>query len=285
MNRGRHALFLNWHADKFIPIPLFLLGVSEYNLNMINWRLEKKFTIFFIVFGTIALVVFLFVYFSLPEPTCFDGKQNQDEEGADCGGSCTPCVKQPKDIITLWTRTFSVKENVYDVAALIENPNVFYGLSGFKYIFKVYNSNNVMVAVKEGKTFLSPQDKFVILETGIKTTGKLGRVFMDIDYSSGWKYIDREKPAVIVSEKKFVNFPFPTLQASLYNQSIFPVRDVYVAGILYDEQGNAIGASTSKLDEIKGESRSLVTFTWPEPFEKEPVSSEILIRVDLVNSN
>ena len=42
-------------------------------------------------------------------PSCTDNKQNGDEKGIDCGGSCRKsCTFEVDKISTLWSRTFEV---------------------------------------------------------------------------------------------------------------------------------------------------------------------------------
>lgn len=253
---------------------------------LLSWRAKRQLTIFFTVFGAIAAVIIFFVARSLPELTCSDGKKNQGEERVDCGGPCVPCVKQPKDIVTLWTRVLKIGDNVYEAASLVENPNLFYGLPLFKYTFKLYDAHNVLVAAKEGQTFLNPQDTFVMLGANIHTGNrKPVRAFMEIMPLSEWQYVDADKkaPSLIVSEKKFSNQPFASLRAYLLNQSVFPVKDVYAAAVLYNQEGNAIAASLSKIEIIPAETGRTLTFTWPSPLDEEPASSEIFTRLDLTS--
>ncbi|MFC1625366.1 hypothetical protein ACFL1O_00585 [Patescibacteria group bacterium] len=251
-------------------------------MSILAWRVKRKLTIFFIVFLVVGILAGLWIYFYLPEPTCFDGKENQDEEGVDCGGSCTPCVASPKNVITLWTRVFKVSDGVYEAAALIENPNIFYGLSVFKYTFKLYDVNNVLVAIKDNQTFLNPRDKFVIWAGNLQTgKSEAVRAFFEIETVSPWRYIDEEIFSVLVSEKTFTNTPFPVLRAKLVNQSILALENISVAAVLYDENENAMAVSSTKIDSIPGESGQEVVFTWPMSFAEEPVSSEIFVRVNL----
>ncbi|MDO8591103.1 MAG: hypothetical protein Q7R65_03975 [bacterium] len=246
---------------------------------LLEWRIKRKLSVFFIVAGVAALFVFLYVYKSLPSPNCSDNKQNQSEEGVDCGGSCVPCVIAPKDVITLWTRVFELKGGVFEVASLIQNPNLFYGLSKVKYSFKLYDSQNVLVAAKEGETFIGPQDKFVIFATDIKIgTRKPQKADVEIAYVSKWQYIEQKILPLIVSQKKFSNTPFASLEAKLANSSLGAVQNIEAAAVLYDKDGNVFGASLSKIDSIEGQSSRNVVFTWPRSFVTEPVSSEIFTR-------
>lgn len=246
---------------------------------LLEWRIKKKLSVFFVVAGVAALSIFLYVYKSLPSPNCTDNKQNQSEEGIDCGGPCEPCVVAPKDIITLWTRVFELKGGVYEVASLIQNPNLFYGLPKVKYVFRLYDEQNVLVAVEGGETFIGPQDKFVIFATDIKTgTRKPQKADVEIAYISKWQFFEQKMLPLVVSQKKFSNTPFASLEAKLMNSSLGVVQNVEAAAVLYNKDGNVFGASLSKIDSIEGQSSRRVIFTWPYSFPVEPVSSEIFTR-------
>ena len=248
----------------------------------LSWRIKKKLSFFITVFLVIAGTVAIFTYFSWPQATCEDGKKNQKEEGVDCGGPCTPCVVNPKDVVALWSRVFQVSPGVYEAAALVENPNLSYGLPLFKYTFKVYDSNNILVAVEEGQSFLNPGDKFVVFKSNINVGEReVVRAFVEIENLSPWVYLGETKSTVVVSQKSFSNFPSPVLNARLTNQSLFTVKDVEAIAVLYDQDKNVVGVSSTRLNEIGAESSDTIIFTWPLPFSVEPVSNKIFTRAEL----
>lgn len=249
---------------------------------LISWRIKRQIISFLVVVGFVGGVVGIIVYLYVPEQTCSDGVQNQEELGVDCGGPCEPCITNPKDIAVLWTRVIKIDEGFYEAASLIENPNLFYGLSSFRYRFKLYDSKNVLVAVKEGQTFLNPQDKFAIFETRINTGEREAtKAIVEIEQATEWEYLNKEKPSIVVSRKSFSNEPFPVASAYLYNESLFPVNDIYAYIVLSDRDGNAMAVSSTKVSSLAGESGKEITFTWPAPFAELPSSSEIYTRIKL----
>ncbi len=247
----------------------------------IPWTVKKQ-IIFFIFFAlSVSGTVFL-IWTLASNPTCFDNKQNQGELGADCGGPCQPCVGEIKDIIVVWTKPFELQNGRYDVAAMVENPNLFAGLPSLGYKFKLYDANNILVAVREGETFINPGDNHVIFEAGIDTGRRVPkRAFIELQEDPKWERIEGEIPQIIVSRKDFANNPFPRLNAEISNKSLFAVNDVYGVAVLYGGDGNAIAASATKIDSIGGNSSRQVAFTWPAPFSQEPASSKIFLRTDL----
>jgi hypothetical protein len=237
-----------------------------------------------IVFLAVALIAVFFIYRFWPKPTCTDGKQNQSEEGVDCGGPCTPCIKEPRDITVLWSRVFPLTDGVYEAAGLIENPNLSYGLPLLKYRFKLYEEYEgkyLLVKVKEGKTFVNPQDKFLIYEPSIKTGERTPtRVFLEIEPLSDWRYLQARKHSLVITSKKFINSPFASLEASLFNESLDTQKEIYASAVLYDEAGSVLAVSSTKIDKIGPRATKVITFTWPVPFKKKPASSEIFVRIN-----
>ncbi|MBU6431623.1 hypothetical protein KGQ29_04640, partial [Patescibacteria group bacterium] len=77
---------------------------------MSSWSQKRK-SIYFLIFAA-----FLFSFIILPAyfifykaPTCFDGKQNGDEKGVDCGGSCVNlCRSQYLEPNIIWSRVIEV---------------------------------------------------------------------------------------------------------------------------------------------------------------------------------
>jgi len=250
----------------------------------LNWRAKKRLSFLFLFLAFFVFLVVFVVYFSKSEPTCFDKEKNQNEEDIDCGGPCISCVVNPKDIIVLWTRVFKTSEGVYEVASLIKNPNLFYGIPVLKYTFKVYDSANILVSIKEGQTFINPQDEFLIFFTGVETGKReVAKAFVEVEPLSDWKYVAEKMPSLVVSDKNFSNSPFPVMRVRLFNESLFSVENIFATIVLYDDEENVTAISSTVVDFIQGRANRDIVFTWQTPFEKEPVSSKIFTRINLID--
>ncbi len=254
---------------------------------ILPWRTRRQF-FYFSIFALAVLVLAAgAVWYFYPRPSCTDNKQSGQEEGIDCGGPCTPCLKNLHDISVLWVRFFENRPGVYDVTAMVENSNLDAGISSINYYIKLYDASNIFLAGRQGSTYINPGDRQVIFETGI-LSGPRPPKYAEItfDAQKNWKYIKKEKSFLSVTRKDFVNIPFPRLTAEIKNEALFDTKNVLVSGILYDESGNAIGASFTKIDSIKAESSQEAVFTWSRPFAKVPVSVEVIATTDLtVNNN
>ena len=258
-------------------------------MNIIPWRTRRQ-LLYFSVFAVVVLALIAgLVWYFYPKPTCFDGKKNDSEDGIDCGGPCTPCLKDIRDLSVSWVRFFKNKEGFYDAAALVDNSNLTAALPVLKYRLKIYDVNNVAIATREGQTFINPAgEQQIIFESNIETGPRLPRyVYIEFDSASAqdWKYLKKEKSFLSVAQKAFVNFPFPRFSAEIRNDSLFDVKNVLVTGVLYDETDNAIGVAFTKIDSISTESSQWANFTWPLPFDKEPASTEVFVTTNLTKNN
>lgn len=249
----------------------------------ISWTARKQVTYFFVFLIVISAATY-FIWRGVTKSTCFDNKQNQGEEGIDCGGPCEKkCLGEVKELIVLWSKFFETSEGKYEVAALVKNPNLFLSVASLDYQFKIYDKDNILIAAKKGETFITPGEIFPIFETGIGVGLRIpSKVFVEFENNPGWQIIEKERPSLIVSQKQFFNTPpFPRLIITLENKSISAANNISVSAVLYDKDKNAKGISLTVVDSIAGESSQEVTFTWPQPFSEEPSSIEVFHRTGL----
>lgn len=234
---------------------------------------------FFIVIG--VGIYFLHYY---KAPTCTDGKQNQNEEGVDCGGSCAvTCAASVADPIILWSRTFPVTHGLYNAVAYIENPNSNLGVKMVTYRFKLYDEQNILVAERVGKAFIAPNERFAIFEPRINTGERIPkRTFFEFIKFSDWTKLNKEMPKILVRGEKFSNINVsPRVDATLQNGTIIDIAGINVVAIVYDKNDNAMAVSSTQVDKLKADSSYDVAFTWDVPFPSEPSRVEIIPRVDL----
>lgn len=242
----------------------------------LTWRIRRK--LFYLGFFSLfaIAVVFGFILIFKPSPSCFDGVQNQKEEGVDCGGPCLTCVKEVKEPIVLWTRFFKTsKENSYNLAGLVRNQNYNLGLGVLTYRFKLYDERNILIAVAEGKTFLNPADEMLIFEPNISANKRIpARAILEL-IPQNWK-VDENRflRAIHLKDKKFLDEDFSKVEVIFENQNIFPVEGIQAQIVLIDENGNAYEASKTVIERIEGENLKKIVFSWPRRL-KEPAAIDV----------
>jgi len=236
-------------------------------------------TYFGIFSAIIFLIVFLLISFFRPSPTCFDRIQNQNEEGVDCGGPCDAgCLGDVKDVVVLWNRVFPISQSRYDVAMLIENPNLFAGAPIVHYQIKMHDDKGVLVALRGGTTFINPQERFMIFESNVQTANRIP-VQASIEFEKIlWERIEQEKPDITAFNFAVTQFPAGRLDMSLRNGNFLPEEHLETAVALLDESGNVFAVSKTRVESIRPESSTNVAFTWPFPLERAPASIQSFIR-------
>jgi hypothetical protein len=253
-----------------------------------NWALKRQLiyavAFFLLVFGAGFLIVY--PYFNKP-PTCSDGKQNGDELGVDCGGLCErACPAQVSPISVLWTRSFEVVPGRYNAVAYIENSNPSVALRKIKYSFRFADRDNIYIGKREGVTFVPPAGRFAIFEPGVDT-GNSVLVYTTFEFSEDprWSQVAQEKIDQIKVFIREVSLSgekdSPRLRASVKNGSLFIIPDVRFVAILYDKDGNALGASSTYLEKLMGEESVEIGFTWPQPIPGEVVAKEVIPMFDI----
>lgn len=220
------------------------------------------------IVGFLLLTVGLPVYLSLQkEPTCFDGELNGNETGIDCGGSCAlVCKADTAPLNVIWSRAFKVADGYYNVMAYIENLN-FDVQTEIEYTFEVYDKENVLIDDRAGTAFITESGAVPIFEPGIRTSiREPARTFFRITNTPRWVTGGSVPDIKVESEKATNTSDLPRVDAVIRNDEVYEVFDIEVAAIVYDRNGNAMGASRTIVSRLAPRERKDIFFTWSAPF-------------------
>ena len=238
--------------------------------------------LFFSIFG------FLIAYPSLNKaPTCTDGKQNGNETGIDCGGSCpNACLTQVDQVDVLWARAFRVIPGRYNAVAYLVNHNKNTAVQKINYRFRFADANNIYIGKREGSTFIPPGSNFAVFEPGIDVGNSIP-VYVSFEFTSVpvWLQVSQEKInqlKILVSDIELKDeASSPRLSATVKNNSLYFIPNVDVITILYDINGNAVSTSRTYLNQLSPLQTADINFTWQEPFSSPVVAKEIIPMFDI----
>jgi hypothetical protein len=255
---------------------------------MNEWSRKRK----RIVLAIVALALFVLVglpafYLFYRAPSCSDGKQNGDEAGVDCGGSCQLLCKAESLPLILQgdPRILSVSTTTYQVIALVKNANSDAEVYKVGYTLKLYGASGGAIPIKvvEGETFVPKGAIFSIFEGPITTeeSGMPTRAVLEWDLGSLiWQKEPRSYPQLEVREIKLSREDSaPRLEAIVENLSLENVANVDLTAVLSDANGNIFAASKTFIDALAAGSESPIVFTWPRPFGQEVAGTDIIIRI------
>lgn len=200
--------------------------------------------------------------FFVKAPSCFDGVQNQNERGVDCGGVCSlVCSADTKPLTVLWSRAFATAPNIYTAAAYIDNTNVMAGAQGVRYSFQLFDSQNSLVIERDGVINIPPVNVVPIVETGINVgTRTVSRTLFAFADTPVWH--SATAPALRITNENLAA-DGSRLTATVVNDTLTDVKKVAVTAVLFDGSGVALGASKSIID-VPKKGLQPVTFTWPQ---------------------
>lgn len=267
-----------------------------------SWRAKKKLTYISLLF---LIIIFIFgasaffIYNKFYKGNCLDKKQNHGETGTDCGGPCGPCPYNLKEPVILWSRFFKESDGVaseggndiasegyehsaYDLAGLVENPNLNWGSRRIKYSFKLYKEDNTLILEKNGETFLNPKEKFIIFENSVDTYGVMPkRAVLNINNVDNWEYTEKSIPNFTITEKTF-DKESGVLDIEIKNENSYDLENLHLYAELLNKDGNVYAVSSTKIDNLISNSKEKAFFVWQNKFEEDPTQIEIIPRVNII---
>lgn len=243
-------------------------------------------------FGLFWLGIFTllyFVYFFEPA-NCFDGSQNGDERGIDCGGSCVRiCAFDVTEPNIRWAQSFRVREGQYNAVAYVENFNSVAATPELEYTFSLYDKDG-LITESTGTTILPPNSVYPVFLGPIMTGGREPtQTFIELGEAELWLPANSGRDQFTVSDRQLVGVDSqPRLQAQIENTALTPAEDVEIIATIFDSHGNALTSSRTFVEYFPPRTQSVVTFTWPEPIAKTirscEVPTDVVMAIDLSGS-
>lgn len=245
--------------------------MSQLILDMLNIEKRDKKRI---VISSIYLVIFILILIPIifkiiPNGTCSDGKQNQNEEGVDCGGVCQKfCEIKLNDSLVF--KSVGIIEtgvaNEYAVYGEVLNPNKDYGSSNFDYIFDLKDANGVSLAKTEGTGFIFPGEKKYLIELGIKTSSYPVKADLEIKNISWKDFSGVQKPQLAIVNRNFnetdQELGISSAIGVLRNESPFDFNEIKVQAIIKDSFGKIIALNSTKMNTVRSGEKREFKFLW-----------------------
>jgi len=255
-----------------------------------NWAARRR-LIIVLILVTVGLAIVGGILFATlyQAPSCSDKKQNQDEAGVDCGGSCAYlCTAQKTPPTVLFSLLLPTNTGRTDFVALVENKNTDAAAKKVPYKISLYTSGQALVRVLQGTIDLPPHTSVPIYVPNVGSTGQVARVFLEIASSSPrwFTLTSATDPRIIptVANKPLVgaDSSTPRVEAVLGNADVSPMFNVHAVVLVHGTSGNVIAASETVLQTIPAHGQATAIFTWNEAFPGTPVSVEVLPIIPLL---
>lgn len=231
-------------------------------------------------------------------PACNDNIQNQDETGVDCGGMCSnECPPPPppadtKPIEVVWAKVFYSDIGAYDLAAKINNSNLYWGVIEFKYDFIARDGNGAVVIERSGTSYLLPESYDYIIIPSVKSdknpvSAELNIIKEGQKWASVSSVYNNLSLALPFSEKVYAakdENGFPEASAKLKNATTYDFDKIDIKVVLYDENSEPVAVNVSdQRTMLSGEERVFRLF-WIAAPQKEVFSQDFKATTNIFDS-
>lgn len=205
-------------------------------------------------------------------PSCMDRKQNQDEAGVDCGGSCAYlCTAQVQPLRTPLVRAIATQSGRTDAVAYIENRNQAAEAKSAAYEVEIYAEGGLLLGKKSGVIDIPARATVPVfvpgVVQGVSAAPQAFVTFTDLK----WRTARGEVEPVTVGLVALEDGSSPRVRATVANPSPRATYDRVFVATLYTASGIVIAASQTVVPSIPAAGEAQAVFTWSAPFP-EPVA-------------
>ncbi len=235
-------------------------------------RFVKRIVIIVIYLLIAGAIIFLITRRYVDDPTCFDEKKNQKEEGIDCGGPCDKCPEKMiiKEINIDDYYVVYGGNDLYDVLIEVSNPNERYGASEFEYKIDLKNEFGEIIASRKGNSFILPTESKYLIEIGLKVDENISSASVQIGGEEWKNFVNFEVPKVKIHNQKFGLVEGDTYFAQAFglmvNDSSFDFRRIDINIVIKDSRGVPIAVGKTDKRTVDSGGEYEFTWNWPDEF-------------------
>ena len=234
-----------------------------------NWRKRRQVLYITAALVVVGLIAGYFIYSYVTTPgSCHDRTQDDGEQGADCGGPCARlCAFQARDPVVEFARALPEGSSTYTGVAYVKNPQWGTGAAayGIGYTIRLLGDNNHLIIEQNGTVDLPAVETIPIIVPNIPT-GYQTVAHAQFSFTTSpivWTKIPAaDRPTLTIKNQNLAP-DGSRLSATVVNETNAPVNNLSVMATLFDQDGNAVAASRSVIQQIEAESQDDVVFTWP----------------------
>lgn len=246
-------------------------------------RLSKQLIygfLFFLFWAVVSAIVY-FVYVR-PGPGCFNGRQDDGEEGVDCGGVCA-AVCLPQDMRPLEAvgepRIFRSSPTVVGILVKIQNPNLEFAAKSFNYRIDVYDTSDTILASRSGSSFIyAGEIKYLADFISVPNSQDAFRAVITVE-SREWLPVARYSlPRIAIQDKRTeVRNEAIIVSGRILNQDVADFPRVEVVAILYNNFGLPVGVVRTEVENVwVGEPREFAA-SHPLSISIDPARTEYFV--------
>ena len=248
-----------------------------------------------LVYFTLAVLLSIGVYFAfikLPE-TCFDNKQNQNEQAIDCGGVCQAVCEEHlvgADLELKEVAFVPGGNGQYDVLTKLHNPNDEIGATSFEYTVDLKDGSGAVLASHSGTSYILPQENKYIFELNLATSSLPTSAVFRISEVKWARFSGyQEKPSISIYKKSYENISsgagFSKAFGLVVNASPYDFRSIFVKVILRDANDKPLALNATEMRTVKSKEERDFSLVWPSAFPGTVEKMEMEVDADVYHSD
>ncbi len=207
----------------------------------------------------------VYYFYFIPNPSCFDNIQNQNEAGVDCGGQCLDCELKTLTLRIGEPLKFGAGEFKSTILAKISNPSSNYGLNDFEYEFQVFSSFGTILTTLHSRSYILPSESKYLVAPAVDIDSRdIGKIVLNVPLQNWEQKVNL--PVYNIRFKNVETIPLAkTVQVagSLVNDSSSNFSSIALTGIIFRKNGEVSNASSTKVDNIPAFSETPFTIFFP----------------------
>lgn len=245
----------------------------------------------YLILATLLVVMVYYAFIKAPE-TCFDERQNQNEQGMDCGGVCQLACKEivtGDEIQFQETAFIRSGENRYDVIGKIYNPNSEVGATSFIYTASLLDSSGKILITHSGTGYILPLETKYILDLNLDASVAPATVSVHLSDVQWVRFSGyQERPAVSIYQKRYNEISsgtgFSEAFGLLSNESPYDFRSLTVQVILRDSAGKPLALNSTEMNTVRSHENRDFRLMWPSAFPGVVENVEMVVDADVYHS-
>lgn len=215
--------------------------------------------------------------------SCFDNKQNQGEEGVDCGGPCkTFCIA--KDLIPPAElgepRVFQPSSDLVAVLVELKNPNATAALRQVPYQVEVSGVGAAPLQLKGvASLYANEVRRFVLVRPSSGLGAPLSARIAVATTSAQWAPAEQfRKPLIdIVNAVTSSTESGTRVEGTISSDDALAVTDVTVVALFYDAAGSLLGASQTVLPRLEPGGTTRFAISYPALAGLDPEATQVSV--------
>lgn len=201
--------------------------------------------------------------------------------------SAKPSYENPKPIRAGKTAISTHGEDVYAVAIEIENQNLDLAVRDVPVTVELQDRSGLTVHSEQRKIFLLPGERKYIVLPKVKSKEKLVSATILLPPEISWqKRQNIPKVNITTSPPRTRNVLDPVsfeVSGGFTNKSPYSIKDVHLSVLLYNKQGQIVGASVHDAQSIRPLETRDYKLTWPGVYSTDIDYVDVIPEVDVLN--